>query len=135
MFTDIDHVGMVVRDLDAAVALYTQAFDVQGWERVTLPERHMAVAIAHVGAALIELIAPTSADAAFAKFLDTRGPGMHHVAYRVDDIERALVQAKARSITLIDEHPRPGLHGTLVAFLHPKSTMGVLIELVEHVER
>lgn len=132
MFTDIDHVGMVVHDLDAAVALYTHAFDVQDWQRVTLPERHMAVAVAHVGAALVELIAPTSADAAFAQFLDARGPGMHHVAYRVDDIDAALAQAKARGIILIDEHARPGLHGTLVAFLHPKSTMGVLIELVQH---
>ena len=132
MFTDIDHVGMVVRDLDTAVALYTQAFDVQGWEHIALPERHMAVAVAHVGTALIELIAPTSADAAFAKFLDARGPGMHHVAYRVADIAAALAQVKARGITLIDEQARPGLHGTLVAFLHPKSTMGVLIELVQY---
>jgi methylmalonyl-CoA/ethylmalonyl-CoA epimerase len=97
-----------------------------------MPERHMAVAAARVGDTLLELIAPTSEEAAFAKFVRERGPGMHHVAYRVDDIAAALAEVRGRGIQLIDEAPRPGMHGTLVAFLHPKSTLGVLIELVEH---
>ena len=132
MFTDVDHIGLVVRDLDAAIALYRDAFGVTEWERFALPERHMTVAVAHIGTTMIELIAPTSDEAAFAKFLAERGPGTHHVAYRVNDITAALSAARARGIQLIDEQPRPGLHNTLVAFLHPKSTMGVLIELVQH---
>lgn len=133
LFTDVDHLGFAVRDLDEAVGFYSTAFGVQEWERIAMPERHMQVAVAHVGSTLIELIAPTSEEAAFAKFLDERGPGMHHVAYRVDDIEAALGQASAAGVRLIDETARPGMHGTLVAFLHPKSTFGVLIELVQHV--
>ena len=97
-----------------------------------MPERHMAVAAARVGDTLLELIAPTSEEAAFAKFLRERGPGIHHVAYRVDDIAAALAEVKARGVQLVDEQPRPGMHHTLTAFLHPKSTMGVLIELVQH---
>lgn len=132
MFTDVDHIGLAVRDLEAAITLYHDTFGVTEWQRLTLPDRHMAVAVARIGTTTIELIAPTSNDAAFAKFLTERGPGMHHVAYRVDDIVAALAQAKARGMRLIDEQPRSGLHNTLVAFLHPKSTMGVLTELVEH---
>lgn len=132
MFTQVDHIGFAVRDIDAAVAFYSQSFGVREWERIALPERHMDVAVARVGTTLLELIAPTSPDAAFAKFLDERGPGMHHIAYRVDDIEAALAAVKASGVLLIDEQARRGLHSTLVAFLHPKSTLGVLIELVQH---
>ena len=134
MFSDIDHIGVAVHDLDQAIAFYSQSFDVVDWERSLLPDQHMAVAFTTIGTTLLELIAPTSPEAAFAKFLDQRGPGMHHVAYRVADIEVALAQARANGIRLIDETPRTGLHNTLVAFLHPKSTMGVLTELVQHLE-
>lgn len=134
MFTAVDHLGMVVHNLDDAVRFYSQSFEVSEWERLELPERYMEVAIAHVGDTLLELIAPTSDEAAFAKFLDERGPGMHHVAYRVENIEAALAQVKERGVRLIDEQPRPGIHNTIVAFLHPKSTLGVLIELVQHVD-
>jgi methylmalonyl-CoA/ethylmalonyl-CoA epimerase len=132
MFTYVDHIGFAVRDIAEAVQFYSRAFDVAEWERIAMPERHMAVAVARVGDTLLELIAPTSEEAAFAKFLRERGPGMHHVAYRVDDIAAALSELKARGVQLIDEQPQPGLHGTLTAFLHPKSTLGVLIELVQH---
>lgn len=132
MFTNVDHLGFAVRDIDEAVAFYSRTFDVTEWERISMPERSMEVAVTRMGDQLLELIAPTSEDAAFAKFLRERGPGMHHVAYRVDDIVAALAEARARGVQLIDEAPRPGLHHTLVAFLHPKSTMGVLIELVQH---
>ncbi|MBC8162702.1 MAG: methylmalonyl-CoA epimerase [Roseiflexaceae bacterium] len=132
MFTHVDHVGLAVRDLEAAIALYSSCFGVSSWERILMPDRHMEVAVSHIGQTLIELIAPTSAEAAFAKFLDDRGPGMHHMAYRVVDIAQALEQLQQQGISLIDEQPRPGLHNTLVAFLHPKSTLGVLIELVQH---
>ena len=99
-----------------------------------MPERHMAVAVAHVGETLLELIAPTSDAAAFAKYVRERGPGMHHVAYRVNDIAAALAQLKARGAQLIDETPKVGLHNHLVAFVHPQSMQGVLVELVQHQE-
>ena len=132
MFTNVDHIGFAVRDIDEAIAFYSQTFDVAEWERIPMPERYMDVAATRVGGMLLEIIAPTSEDASFAKFLRERGPGMHHVAYRVDDIVAALAGAKARGVQLIDEAPRPGLHNTLTAFLHPKSTLGVLVELVQH---
>ena len=97
-----------------------------------MPERHMEVAATRIGDVLLELIAPTSDEAAFVKYLNERGPGMHHIAYRVNDIVAALAEIKARGVQLIDETPRPGLHDTLVAFLHPKSCQGVLVELVQH---
>ncbi len=132
MFTHVDHIGFAVRDIEAAIEFYSKTFDVRDWERISMPERHMSVAATRVGDTLLELIAPTSEDASFAKFLNERGPGVHHVAYRVDDIRAALAEVRSRGIQLIDEEPRAGLHNTLVAFLHPKSTMGVLVELVQH---
>ena len=132
MFKAVDHIGFAVRNIEEAVSFYTRVFGVSAWERMAMPERHMAVAVAHVGDTLLELIAPTSEQASFAKFLQERGPSMHHIAYRVDDITAALAELSATGIQLIDEEARPGMHNTLVAFLHPKSTQGVLIELVQH---
>ena len=132
MFSTVDHIAFAVRDIEEAIAFYSKMFDVTDWERTPMPERHQMVASAHVGGFMLELIAPTSEEAAFAKYLRERGPGMHHVAYRVENIEAALAEVKARGVQPIDEVARPGLHNHLVAFLHPKSTMGVLIELVQH---
>lgn len=132
MFEKVDHIGFAVRDLDSAIAFYSQTFGISEWERIPMPERHMEVAATRMGDMLLELIAPTSEEAAFAKYLNERGPGMHHIAYKVNDIEAALAEIKARGVQLIDETPRPGLHDTLVAFLHPKSCQGVLVELVQH---
>jgi methylmalonyl-CoA/ethylmalonyl-CoA epimerase len=132
IFRSVDHIGFAVRDIEEAIAFYTRVFEVSDWERLAMPERHMSVASTRVGDMLLELIAPTSEQASFAKYLQERGPGMHHVAYRVDDITAALAEVRSRDIQLIDEVPRPGLHNTLVAFLHPKRTLGVLIELVQH---
>jgi len=132
MFEKVDHIGFAVRDIDSAIAFYSQTFGISEWERIPMPERHMEVAATHLGDMLLELIAPTSDEAAFAKYLNERGPGMHHIAYRVNDIVAALAEVKARGVQLIDETPRPGLHDTLVAFLHPKSCQGVLVELVQH---
>jgi methylmalonyl-CoA/ethylmalonyl-CoA epimerase len=132
MFTAVDHIGFAVRDIEQAISFYGAMFDVVEWERIPMPERHMVVAATHIGGTLIELIAPTSEAAAFAKYLGSHGPGMHHIAYRVDDIVAALAEVRSRGIQLIDETPRPGMHDTLAAFLHPKSTMGVLVELVQH---
>ncbi len=133
MFTLIDHIGFVVADLDAAIAHYRQAFGIEEWERISLPERHMVIGAARLGETLIELIAPTSDEAAFAKFLREKGPGMHHIAYRVDDIVASLAELQARGVPLIDKTPRPGMHHTLTAFVHPKAgAQGVLMELVQH---
>jgi methylmalonyl-CoA/ethylmalonyl-CoA epimerase len=133
MFSIIDHIGFVVADLDAAVAYYRAAFGLEAWERIGLPERHADIAVARLGDTLLELIAPTSAEASFARFLSDRGPGMHHIAYRVDDIAAALDTLRAGGVPLIDQQPRPGIHGTLVAFVHPKAGgQGVLVELVQH---
>ncbi len=132
MFEKVDHIGFAVRDIDSAIAFYSQTFGIDEWERIPMPERHMEVAATRMGDMLLELIAPTSDEAAFAKYLNERGPGMHHIAYKVNDIVAALAEIKARGVQLIDETPRPGLHDTLVAFLHPKSCQGVLVELVQH---
>ena len=133
MFETIDHIGLAVTDIAEAVALYQSQFGVQESEIIELPERHMRVAITTIGTSMVELIAPTAPEAAFAKYLAEKGPGMHHIAYRVADITTALATLKAQGLRLVDEVPRPGLHGTLVAFVHPKATMGTLIELVQHV--
>lgn len=133
MFETIDHIGLAVTDIADAVALYQSQFGVHEWEIIELPERHMRVAITTIGTSMVELIAPTAPEAAFAKYLAEKGPGMHHIAYRVADIHAALATLKAQGLRLVDEVPRPGLHGTLVAFVHPKATMGTLIELVQHV--
>ena len=133
MFETIDHIGLAVTDIAEAVTFYQSQFGVQEWEIIELPERHMRVAITTIGTSMVELIAPTAPEATFAKYLTEKGPGMHHIAYRVADITAALATLKAQGLRLVDEVPRPGLHGTLVAFVHPKATMGTLIELVQHV--
>lgn len=132
MFHEIDHIGMAVTDLEAAIAGYRAQFDVADWQIGELPERHMRVAFARIGGSAIELIAPTGPAAAFSRFLAERGPGMHHIAYRVSDLDAALATLRRRGVRLIDDVGRPGLHGTRVAFIHPTAVAGVLTELVEH---
>lgn len=133
MFTLVDHIGFVVANVDAAVEHYRQAFGIETWERISLPERHADIAVARLGDTLLELIAPTSEEASFARFLREKGAGIHHIAYRVDDVAAALDELRARGVPLIDKEARPGIHDTLVAFVHPKAgAQGVLIELVQH---
>lgn len=133
MFSVVDHIGFAVKDVEEAIAFYSQAFGLTEWERISLPERHMAIGAARLGETLLELIAPTSDEAAFAKFLREKGPGVHHIAYRVADINAALAELKERGVPLIDKEPRPGMHNTLTAFVHPKAGgQGVLVELVQH---
>jgi methylmalonyl-CoA/ethylmalonyl-CoA epimerase len=133
MFHEIDHIGMAVTDLESAIASYRAQFDVADWQIVELPERHMRVAYARIGGSAIELITPTGPAAAFSRFLAERGPGMHHIAYRVHDLDATLATLRQRGVRLIDDIGRPGLHGTRVAFIHPMAVAGVLTELVEHV--
>jgi methylmalonyl-CoA/ethylmalonyl-CoA epimerase len=134
MLNAVDHIGFAVRDIDEAIAFYSAIFGMTDWERIAMPDQSMDVAAARVGGVLLELIAPTSEAAVFAKYLRERGPGMHHIAYRVGDIVAALAELQSRGAQLIDQTPRVGLHNHLVAFLHPKSMQGVLVELVQHSE-
>lgn len=127
----IDHIAIAVDDLERAIAFYHDTYGIVEWERIELPERHMSVAVCHIGDAMLELITPTSQEAAFARFLREKGEGVHHIAYEVDDVESALRTVEGRGIRLVDAHGRPGIHDTCVAFLHPKTTMGVLTEFVQ----
>ena len=127
----IDHIGIAVHDLDAAVAFYRDVYGVDVWERIDIPERHMAVAVCQIGDSKLELIMPTSEEASFVAFLRERGQGVHHIAYEVDSLEHALQTVAGEGVRLVDAHGRPGIHDSCVAFLHPRSTMGVLTELVE----
>ena len=125
----LHHVGVAVDDLDAAVALYTRAFGAQLTHRAANDE--LTAAFLRAGDAEVELLQPLRDDTPVAKFLAKRGPGLHHIAVAVPDIERAMADARAQGLELIDSEPRVGLHGTRIAFVHPASVGGVLTELVE----
>ncbi len=131
-YVAVDHLGVVVDDLEAAAHTYRDllGFTLQGGEE--LPARGLAVRFVDAGNSRIELIAPTREGSEVSGFLQKRGPGLHHICLEVEDIGAALAELKTRGARLIDETPKPGAHGTKVAFLHPKGTHGVLIELVEH---
>jgi methylmalonyl-CoA epimerase len=134
LFGRIDHIGIAVTDLDAAVGLYGGGFDMAEQHRETVEEQGVEAILLEVGEGHIELIRPLSADTSVARFIARNGEGLHHVAYQVDDIDAALERVRAAGLRLIDEEPRIGIRGSRVAFLHPKSTGGVLTELVEPVE-
>jgi methylmalonyl-CoA epimerase len=127
----IDHIGIVVRDIQEALKVYESALGLPLKEVVEVLDQQVEVALLPLGESNIELVQPTSDDTGTAKFLEKRGEGIHHVCIEVQDIEAALEQLKAHDVQLIDEVPRPGAHGR-VAFIHPKSAHGVLLELVEH---
>ncbi len=130
----IDHIGLVVRDLDAALHTYCELLGFSLLERVEIPEQRVEAAFLDAGNGTIELIAPTDTGAAeesgTARFLRQRGEGTHHVCFEVDDIEAALATLRERGVRLIDEAPRRGVHGR-VAFVHPKAAHGTMIELLE----
>ena len=127
----IDHIGVAVEDLDAAVALYGGPLEMPQAHRETVAEQGVEAVLLDVGDGHVELLAPLEADTPVGRFLDRRGPGLHHVAYRVADIDAALSDARAAGLRLIDERPRVGIRGSRVAFLHPASTGGVLTEIVQ----
>ena len=131
MFGRIDHIGVAVEDLDEAVALYSERFAMPVEHRETVEEQGVEAVLLGVGESHVELLRPLDADSAVGRFLARNGPGLHHVAYSTDDIESALERVRAAGMKLIDERPRTGIRATRVAFLHPKSTGGVLTELVE----
>jgi len=131
VLSTIDHVGIAVDDIDEALALYRDALGMPLVHRETVTEQGVDAVLLDVGDSHIELLQPLGPDTAVGKFLAKRGPGMHHVAYRVVDIEQALSALAAAGMRLIDDRPRTGIRGSRVAFLHPSSTGGVLTEIVE----
>ena len=131
MFGRIDHIGVAVEDLDESIALYGERLGMEVQHRETVEEQGVEAVLLGVGESHVELLRPLGPDTAVGKFLARSGPGLHHVAYGTDDIDSALETARGAGLALIDERPRTGIRGTRVAFLHPKSTGGVLTELVE----
>jgi methylmalonyl-CoA/ethylmalonyl-CoA epimerase len=131
MFGRIDHVGVAVEDLDAAIALYEQSFEMTLAHRETVDSQGVEAVLLDVGDGHVELLRPLGTETAVGKFLARKGPGLHHVAYAVDDIDAALRGIAAAGIELIDSEARTGIRGSRVAFLHPRSTGGVLTEIVE----
>ena len=131
MFGRIDHIGVAVDDLDEAITLYEQRLGMPVQHRETVEEQGVEAVLLGVGQSHVELLRPLGPDTAVGRFLERSGPGLHHVAYGTDDIQSALDEVRSAGLQLIDEQPRIGIRGSRVAFLHPKSTGGVLTELVE----
>lgn len=131
MFSALDHVGIAVESLDDALALYRDTLRMPLVHREEVAEQGVEAVLLDVGDSHIELLQPLSADTPVGKFLARRGPGLHHVAYRVTDIEAALEALRETGTRLIDERPRTGIRDSRVAFVHPASTGGVLTEIVQ----
>lgn len=134
MFGEIDHIGIAVEDIDSAVGLYRDQLGMREQHRETVEEQGVHALLLEIGGAHVELIAPIGPESGVAKFLARKGPGLHHVAYRTDDIDAELKRLVAAGIRMIDEEPRVGIQGSRVAFAHPKSTGGVLTEIVQPAE-
>lgn len=131
MFGRIDHVGIAVEDLDAAVALYEQSFAMPLVHRETVESQGVEAVLLDVGDGHVELLRPLGPETAVGKFVAAKGAGLHHVAYAVEDIDATLERLVAGGIRLIDAEPRVGIRESRIAFLHPRSTGGVLTEIVE----
>jgi methylmalonyl-CoA epimerase len=134
MFARVDHIGVAVEDLDAAIALYEQSYEMELVHREVVQEQGVEAVLLDVGENHVELLAPLGPDTPVGKFLAKRGPGLHHVAYQVTDIEATLDALRSAGMRLIDETPRVGIRNSRVAFLHPKSSGGVLTEIVQPAE-
>jgi methylmalonyl-CoA/ethylmalonyl-CoA epimerase len=134
MFGRIDHVGVAVEDIDAALELYEGAFAMPLAHRETVEEQGVEAVLLDVGDGHVELLRPLGPETAVGKFLERKGPGLHHVAYAVDDIDATLEKLAAAGLELIDSEARVGIRQSRVAFLHPRSTGGVLTEIVEPAE-
>lgn len=131
MLVDIDHVGIAVEDLEAAVNHYRRALGLEPVHREVVADQGVEEVLFGVGTSFVQLLGALGPDTPVGRFLAGRGPGVHHVAYRVDDIVATLAHLKAEGVELIDQAPRSGSRGTIVAFAHPKAFGGVLVELVQ----
>jgi methylmalonyl-CoA/ethylmalonyl-CoA epimerase len=130
----IDHIGIATRGIDEAATFWSGALGVTAIETEEVADQKVRVAMLPIGESRIELLEATSADSPISKFIEKRGPGIHHLAVKVDNIHTALAQLKENGVRLIDTEPRRGAGGCLVAFVHPSSTGGVLLELVQNPE-
>jgi methylmalonyl-CoA/ethylmalonyl-CoA epimerase len=131
VFGRIDHIGVAVEDIDAAIALYRDSFAMELAHRETVESQGVEAVLLDVGEGHVELLAPLGPDTPVGKYMAKNGAGLHHVAYAADDIEATLEKLAAAGLALIDSEPRVGIRGSRVAFLHPRSTGGVLTEIVE----
>jgi methylmalonyl-CoA epimerase len=135
MFGLIDHIGVATDDLDASLALYEGSFEMPLAHRETVSDQGVEAVLVDVGECHVELLRPLGPETPVGKFLERKGPGLHHVAYRVEDIDATLASLREAGIELIDAEARTGIRRSRVAFLHPRSTGGVLTEIVEPAEQ
>ena len=131
MLTKINHIGIAVQSLDATIPFYRDNLGMAFAGIEEISEQKVRVAMLAVGESKIELLEPTSAESPVAKFIEKNGAGIHHIAYEVTDIEAAIAKLLADGARMVDEQPRNGAHGTRIAFIHPKSSLGVLTELCQ----
>jgi methylmalonyl-CoA/ethylmalonyl-CoA epimerase len=134
MFARVDHIGVAVDDLDAAIALYRDTLAMELVHREVVEEQGVEAVLLDVGENHVELLAPLGPDTPVGRFLAGKGPGLHHVAYQVGDVAAALARLREQGVRLIDEQPRAGIRNSRVAFVHPRATGGVLTEIVEPAE-
>lgn len=131
LLTEVDHIGIAVRDLESAVREYRTAFELEPVHRERVDDQGVEEVLFKVGTSYIQLLGALGPDTPVGRFLDKRGEGIHHVGYRVDDVQAVLDRLGERGLLLVDATPRPGSRGTTVAFVHPRAFHGVLIELVQ----
>lgn len=131
MLQKINHIGIAVQSIDAVIPFYRDQLGMKFVGKEDVPEQKVRVAMLCVGESKIELLEPLSPDSPVAKFLEKNGQGIHHVAYEVEDISAAIAKLASEGCRMIDENPRHGAHGALIAFIHPKSSHGVLTELCQ----
>jgi len=131
MIKQIDHIGIAVKDLEKQIKVYSDLLGIDPGKTEIIEEQKVTVAMFALGDIRIELIQATSEDSPVAKFIEKRGEGVHHIAYRVDDIKDQLRELKANNMVLIDDQPKIGADGSLIAFIHPQSTSGVLTEICQ----
>jgi methylmalonyl-CoA epimerase len=131
MFARVDHIGVAVEDLDAAIALHVEAYGMAVAHREVVEAQGVEAVLLDVGENHVELLRPLNGETPVGRFLSKRGPGLHHVAYQVTDVQATLDTLRDRGLRLIDEAPRTGIRGSRVAFLHPDSSGGVLTEIVQ----
>jgi methylmalonyl-CoA epimerase len=129
--TDLDHVGLAVEDLEVSVAHYRRVLGVEPAHRETVADQGVEEVLFAIGSSFIQLLGALGPDTPIGRFLRNRGPGVHHVAYRVADVAAALEHLRSEGVRLVDEHPRAGSRNTSIAFIHPQSMGGVLVELVQ----
>jgi methylmalonyl-CoA epimerase len=131
VFSRIDHIGVAVEEIEPALELYRDSFELTLAHREVVEEQGVEAVLLDVGESHVELLAPLSADTPVGRFLAKQGPGLHHVAYQVQDIEATLERLRTAGLQLIDQEPRAGIRGSRVAFMHPRATAGVLTEIVQ----